>query len=185
MNTSVIATFFDGTTQTFECIEDASRELGMSVNSIKARANKPGSGAKSKIKITFEWADPAVKRSKQAKKSKQKGNAYELEIIHKLRSIGFEGCVSSRSQNKMADANKIDIVDMENKLPVNIQAKYTQNMPNYFDIRDACNDKEKPFCVCWKKAGKNGEQARGQVAVIPIDFFYELLRTYKRVYISN
>lgn len=27
-----------------------------------------------------------------------------------------------------------------------------------------------------EKAGKNGESARGQVAVIPIEYFYELLR---------
>lgn len=73
MNTSVIATFADGSKQTFETIEDAAEELGMEVNSIKARANKPGSGAKSKIKITFEWADPEVKKSKMAKRSKQKG----------------------------------------------------------------------------------------------------------------
>lgn len=176
MNTSVTAKFRDGTTQTFNTIEEASEELNMEINSIKSRANKPGSGAKSKDGITFEWADPAVKRSKQAKKSKQKGNAYELEIIHKLREIGYEGCVSSRSQNKMADADKIDVVDMNGELPVNIQAKFTQNMPSYFDIRDACSDKTKPFCICWKKAGKNGESARGQVAIIPISFFYELLR---------
>lgn len=176
MNTSVTAKFRDGTTQTFNTIEEASEELNMEINSIKSRANKPGSGAKSKDGITFEWADPAVKRSKQAKKSKQKGNAYELEIIHKLREIGYEGCVSSRSQNKMADADKIDVVDMNGELPVNIQAKFTQNMPSYFDIRDACSDKTKPFCICWKKAGKNGESARGQVAIVPIDYFYELLR---------
>ena len=175
-NTSVTAKFRDGTTQTFNTIEEASEELNMEINSIKSRANKPGSGAKSKDGITFEWADPAVKRSKQAKKSKQKGNAYELEIIHKLREIGYEGCVSSRSQNKMADADKIDVVDMNGELPVNIQAKFTQNMPSYFDIRDACSDKTKPFCICWKKAGKNGESARGQVAIVPIDYFYELLR---------
>lgn len=124
----------------------------------------------------FEWADTAVRRSKQAKKSKQKGNAYELEIIHKLREIGYTGCVSSRSQNKLADADKIDIIDMNNQLPVNIQAKFTQNLPNYFDIKDACSDKDKPFCICWKKAGKNGESSRGQVAIIPIDYFYELLQ---------
>lgn len=72
-DTSVIATYADGTTKLFNTIEEAASELGMEVNSIKSRANKPGSGAKSKIKITFEWANPAVKRSKQAKKSKQKG----------------------------------------------------------------------------------------------------------------
>lgn len=175
-NTSVTATFKNGEKKTFETIEEASEVTGLEINSIKARANKPGSGAKSKDGITFEWADPAVRRSKQAKKSKQKGSQYELEIIHKLRDVGYEGCVSSRSQNKLADADKIDIVDMNNELPVNIQAKFTQNMPNYFDIRDACSDKSKPFCICWKKAGKNGAPSVGQVAVIPIEYFYELLK---------
>ena len=179
MNTSVTVTRRDGSTETFETIELASEQTGLEINSIKARANKPGSGAKSKDGMTFEWADPAVRRSKTARKSKMKGNNFELEIIHKLRELGYEGCVSSRSQDKRADANKIDVVDMDNILPVNIQAKYTQNMPNYFDIRDACTDKSKPFCMAWKKAGKNGEQSRGTVAVIPINCFYELLKIVK------
>lgn len=176
VNTSVTATYRDGHTETFQTIEEASEKTGLEVNSIKARANKPGSGSKSKDGITFDWADPAVRRSKTAKRSKQKGNGFELEIIHKLRDIGYTGCVSSRSQNKAADANKIDVVDMNNELPVNIQSKYTQNIPNYFDIRDACTDKTKPFCMIWKKAGKDGAQSRGTVAVIPVEYFYELLR---------
>lgn len=176
VNTSVTATYRDGHTETFQTIEEASEKTGLEVNSIKARANKPGSGSKSKDGITFDWADPAVRRSKTAKRSKQKGNGFELEIVHKLRDIGYTGCVSSRSQNKAADANKIDVVDMNNELPVNIQSKYTQNMPNYFDIRDACTDKTKPFCMIWKKAGKDGAQSRGTVAVIPVEYFYELLR---------
>lgn len=174
-NTSVTATFKDGSTQTFETIEEAASITGLEINSIKSRANKPGSGSKSKDGITFIWADPAVRRSKTASKSKRKGNNFELEIVHKLREIGYEGCVSSRSQDKMADANKIDIVDMNGELPVNIQSKYTQNLPNYFDIRDACTDKSKPFCMIWKKAGKDGEDSRGTVAIIPVDYFYQLL----------
>ena len=83
--------------------------------------------------------------------------------------------MSARSVNKIADANKIDIVDTNNELPINLQCKYTQNMPNYFDIKDACDDKTKPFAVIWKKAGKNGEQSRGTVAIIDIDYFYKLL----------
>jgi hypothetical protein len=52
-------------------------------------------------------------------------------------------------------------------------------MPNYFDIRDACSDKEKPFCVIWKKAGKEGFSSRGTVAIIPERFFYQLLKLIK------
>jgi hypothetical protein len=121
------------------------------------------------------WTDTTVRRSKTAAKSKKKGNNFELEIIHKLREIGYTGCMSARSVNKIADANKIDIVDTNNELPINIQCKYTQNMPNYFDIKDACTDKSKPFCVVWKKAGKDGEHSRGTVAVIDIDYFYKLI----------
>ena len=175
-NTSVIATYKDKHTETFQTIEEASEKTGLPINSIKSRANKPGSGAKSKDGITFEWADPSVKRSKQAKKNKTKGNAYELEVVHKLREIGYVDCVSSRSQNKMLDANKVDICDPSGKLPVNIQCKYTQNLPNYFDIRDACSDKDKPFCLAWKKAGKDGENSRGQVVIMPIEYFYDLIR---------
>ena len=60
--------------------------------------------------------------------------------------------MSARSVNKIADANKIDIVDTNNELPINLQAKYTQNMPNYFDLKDACNDKTKPFGVILEKS---------------------------------
>lgn len=175
LNTSVIASFKDGSTKTFKTIEEASEYTKLEVNSIKSRANKPGSGSKSKDGITFTWADDSVRKSKQASRNKKKGNNFELEIVHKLREIGYLGCVSSRSINKIADANKIDIVDTNNELPINLQAKYTQNMPNYFDIKDACTDKTKPFCVIWKKAGKNGEQSRGTVAIVDIDYFYKLL----------
>ena len=175
LNTSVIATFKDGSTKTFDTIEQASEFTNLAVNSIKSRANKPGSGSKSKDGITFVWADVKVRRSKQASRNKTKGNSFELEIVHKLREIGYLGCKSARSVNKIADANKIDIVDTNNELPINLQAKYTQNMPNYFDIKDACDDKTKPFGIIWKKSGKNGEQSRGTVAVIDVDYFYKLL----------
>lgn len=174
-NTSVTVTYKNGTQETFETIQLASEKTGLEINSIKSRANKPGSGAKSKDGMTFIWADPAVRRSKTASKSKKKGNNFELEIVHKLKEIGYDGCVSSRSQNKAADADKIDIVDMNGELPVNIQSKYTQNMPNYFDIRDACSDKSKPFCMIWKKAGKDGSPSRGTVCVMPVEYFYQLI----------
>ena len=176
LNTKVTVTYKSGNKETFETIEIASEVTGLEINSIKSRANKPGSGSKSKDGMTFEWADPAVRRSKQAKKNKTKGNAYELEVIHNLREIGYTECVSSRSQNKMLDANKVDICDPSGKLPVNIQCKYTQNMPNYFDIREACSDKNKPFCLAWKKAGKDGENSKGQVIVLPIEYFYQLIK---------
>jgi Holliday junction resolvase len=76
--------------------------------------------------MTFIWADESVRRSKQAKKNKTKGNGFELEVVHKLREIGYEGCMSSRAVNKIADANKVDISDTNDELPINIQCRYTR-----------------------------------------------------------
>ena len=73
LNTSVIATFKDGTEQIFNTIEEAAENTGLTIASIKSRASKPGSGSKSKDGITFKWADEHTRRSKNAKKSKAKG----------------------------------------------------------------------------------------------------------------
>ena len=72
LNTSVRATFKDGTTKEFSSIEDASQSTGISVAAIKIRCNKPGTGGKDKT--TFEWLDDHTARHYRAKKSKSKGN---------------------------------------------------------------------------------------------------------------
>ena len=177
LNTSCRATFKDGTTQEFNSIEEASEKTGLSIASIKIRCNKPG--ASGKDKTTFEWLDTFTKRHYQAKKSKNKGSAFETEVINHLKEIGYTGCVRAAGESKKADNNKIDIVDTDRKLPVNIQCKNTQNLPNYFTIRDSCGLKDRPFVMCWKKAGKDGEPSPGTVAVIPIDYFYQLISKLK------
>ena len=173
LNTSCRATFKDGTTQEFNSIEEASEKTGLSIASIKIRCNKPG--ASGKDKITFEWLDIFTKRHYQAKKSKNKGSAFETEVINRLKEIGYTGCVRAAGESKKADNNKIDIVDTDRKLPVNIQCKNTQNLPNYFTIRDACSDKSKPFVMAWKKAAEGGSVSPGTVFIIPDTLFYELL----------
>ena len=173
MNTSCKATFKDGTIKEFASIEEASESTGISIASIKIRCNKPGSGGKDKT--LFEWLDPFTKKHYQAKKSKNKGSAFKTEVINHLKAIGYTGCVRAAGESKKADNNKIDIVDTERKLPVNIQCKNTQNLPNYFTIRDACTDKSKPFCLAWKKAAEGGSNSPGTVMIIPIDLFYEFL----------
>lgn len=173
LNTSCRATFKDGTTQEFNSIEEASEKTGLSIASIKIRCNKPG--ASGKDKTTFEWLDTFTKRHYQAKKSKNKGSAFEAEVINHLKEIGYTGCVRAAGESKKADNNKIDIVDTDRKLPVNIQCKNTQNLPNYFTIRDACSDKSKPFVMAWKKAAEGGSVSPGTVFIIPDTLFYELL----------
>ena len=113
------------------------------------------------------------------KNNKRKGNNFELQVIQALKEIGYKGCVSSRSINKLADANKIDIIDTKNELPVNIQTKNTLNTPDFFTIESQCTDKTKPFVIIWKKTGKQGHNSPGTVAIVPIKYFYKLLELCK------
>lgn len=176
MNTACKAIFKNGSIKEYISIEEASKQTGITVASIKIRCNKKGS--KGKDGTQFEWLDEHTKRHYQAKKSKNKGANFETEIVNSLKEIGFTGCVRAAGESKMADNNKIDIIDTEHKLPVNIQAKYTQNLPNYYTIRDACTDRSKPFCLLWKKVAEEGSISKGSVAIIPLDFFYTLLKKY-------
>ena len=71
LDTSVRATFKDGTSKDFTSIEEASIGTGISVAAIKIRCNKPGTGGKDKT--TFEWLNDTTARHYRAKKSKNKG----------------------------------------------------------------------------------------------------------------
>lgn len=177
LDLSVEITFKDGHIETFDSPELAAEATGLSEASIKSRCSREGTGKKDGIYC--RWADEKTRRSKLAKKNKSKGNNWELEIINKLKEIGYGGCVSSRSQSKNIDNAKVDIIDVNNELPVYIQAKYLQNSPNYFTIRDECPLKDKPFVICWKKTGADGSPSPGSIAMVDIDFFYELLKIYK------
>lgn len=172
LNTSCKAIYKDGKEEIFESIEKASESTGLSVASIKIRCNKKGCIGKDKT--AFEWLDEHTKRSYQAKKSKSKGSKLEYDIVNALKAIGFTGCVTSRSESKKIDASKIDIIDLDGKLPVAIQAKHYANTPNYFKIREQCPD-PRPFCVIWKKSAEEGSISPGTVAILPVDYFYELL----------
>jgi len=178
LDTSCRATFKDGKTKDYPSIEEASADTGLSVASIKIRCNKPGCGGKDKT--FFEWLNEHTRRSYQAKKSRTKGASWEREVRDRLIEIGFTGTVTARGESKKVDNNKIDLIDTDGKLPVNIQCKQYANTPSYFTIRDACTDKSKPFIVAWKKSAAGSEASPGSIAMVPIDFFYELLHAYTK-----
>ena len=98
MNTSCKATFKDGRIEEYSSIEEASKKTGITVAAIKIRCNRKGAGGKDKT--TFEWLDEHTKRHYQAKKSKTKGADFEAEVVHKLRDIGYEGCVRAAGENR-------------------------------------------------------------------------------------
>ena len=155
----------------YESIEVASEMTGLSVQTLKIRANK---NSIPKDGIQVEWIDPSTKKSYAAKNSKRKGSKLELDVIHKLNEIGYN-TVSSRSNSKNLDNMKIDVDDLDGRLPVYLQCKATQTTPSYFKIEEECPLKDKPFVVCWKKQDKDGGQSPGTIFLAPIEILYDYL----------
>lgn len=103
----------------YNTIEEAARDLNLTVAAIKIRCNK--SNCRSKIR--FEWIDDYTKRYYRAKKSKNKGSDFEYQIIDRLKSIGYKNVCRSAGESRNLDASKVDIADPSNELEVAIQAK--------------------------------------------------------------
>ena len=64
------------------------------------------------------------------RKSRQKGHAFELRIVHELREMGFDA-VSSRSESKNLDDKGVDIVDNS---PFYFQCKAVERLNGYHEI---------------------------------------------------
>lgn len=161
--------------ETYIDLEQASLATGLSESAIKIRCNKSRQGsANKKDKIHCRWINDTTFRSYQARKSKNKGNEFETEIVNKLKELGYDVCRSA-SESKRLDNNKVDVAG---DCPFAIQAKCTQNLPNYFTIRKECPD-SRPLALLWKKVGEVGSISEGKLAIIPLEYFYELL-SYKK-----
>lgn len=128
-----------------------------------------------KDKIHCKWINDTTFRSYQSKKSRAKGSKFETDIVHKLQELGYDVCRSA-SESKKLDNNKIDIAG---DCMFAIQAKNTQNLPNYFTIRNACTD-PRPLALLWKKVGEENSISDGTLAIIPVEYFYELLNFYRQ-----
>lgn len=129
--------------------------------------------------------EKAKAKRRKSSYSKSKGNAYEVQIAKELAYCGYPNVVTSRSESKNMDDKKVDLIDKDGRLPINIQLKKTQNIPSYFRIAEECPLKDKPFCIIWNaqklKEGQVNISSVGEIALIPKQFFYELLKAYTEV----
>ena len=129
-------------------------------------------------KKTKEQSDKSKKRSPSY--SKTKGNRYEQKIAKELREIGFKGVVTARSESKSKDDDKIDLIDKDGLLPVEIQLKATQSIPSYFKIRSESSVDNKKFAIIWAKQEKKETNicTVGECVIIDKELFYELIKPY-------
>ncbi len=125
--------------------------------------------------------EKAKKNRRSGKYSRTKGNNYEVKIAHELADCGYPNVVTSRSESKRVDNSKVDLIDLDGKLPIDIQIKCTSNTPSFFKIRNAY-PRVKPFAIFWNsqvvKEGQVNMNSQGELVMIDKDFFYELLKCY-------
>ena len=86
------------------------------------------------------------KKVSLGKRNRQRGNEYERRIAKELNDLGFN-VVTSRSESKRADDNKVDLIDLSNKLPVQLQLKRVTSTPQYFKIREESTVPNKNFAL--------------------------------------
>ena len=121
-----------------------------------------------------------AKKKRTGAYNRNRGHSYETKIARELRELGFQGVVTSRSESKRMDDNKVDLIDTENKLPVFIQLKKTIQTPSYFQIRSESTVEAEKFCIIWAKqeAKEKNICTVGEVAILDKQLFYKLLKTY-------
>lgn len=166
----------------------------LTVNAIKIRANNYAKLDKviPKDNILCEWLNDKTVRHFRAKSSKRRGSNWEYKIRDRLKDIGFIHVVTSRGESKHKDNDNIDLIDLDNKLPVNIQAKSYKSAPDYNLIRQGCSDIDKPFIVAWQnsnvddwfEARRNSDDIpiEKELFMVPAKFFYKLLEAYSKYY---
>lgn len=175
MNTAVEITFKNGDKKIFNSLEEAAINSGLSESAIKIRCNKSRQGSyNKKDKINCKWVDDHTFRHYQAKKSRNKGNQFESEIVEKLKSIGYSDVCRAAGESRSLDSNKIDIYG---STECAFQAKHTQTLPNYYKIRESCTD-ERPLVILWKKSAEENSISKGKLAIVDWDFFFTLLENY-------
>ena len=108
-------------------------------------------------------------------------NAYERQIVKELKDLtGGENITTSRASSKQLDDMKIDINDEDGVLPCYIQTKKTQTTPSVKKINEEVGKIDKPLAIIWniqeKKDGNVNITSCGEYAIIPKEFFYNLLK---------
>ena len=119
---------------------------------------------------------------KIGKQNKQRGNNFERKIAKDLRDLGFTQVVTSRSESKSTDDNKVDIIDKSKQLPfdMQIQTKKTSSTPSYFGIREQSTVDNESFVIIWSKTERKGEKMMtiGDCVMMDLKMFYKLIKPY-------
>lgn len=127
-----------------------------------------------------EIETPKKKRTRSKSYSRTKGHNYEQKIVRELKELGFKNVVTSRSESKAMDDNKVDIIDKDDLLPCKLQLKSTQSIPSYFKIRSESTVNPEEFVIIWSKQEKREVNivSVGEAVIMDKNLFYKLIKPY-------
>ena len=123
-------------------------------------------------------------RKRSGAYNRSRGQRAEQKVVNELKALGFTGVVTSRSESKTTDDNKVDIIDKNNQLPfgINIQVKHQKPYPQYFKIREQYTVPNDTFVILWDKQEPREKNiiTVGRCAIMDIDLFYKLIEPYAK-----
>lgn len=124
------------------------------------------------------------------KRNRNAGHSFELEMADALRKAGFPNVVTSRSENRSRDAQKIDLVNKDEakngRLPYNVQCKNSVGKLSYQKLLSELPKNEGIINVLLHKQTEKATTrfiTRDKFAILYLNDFFkmvELLDKYKK-----
>ena len=111
-------------------------------------------------------------RKRSGAYNRSRGQRAEQKVVNELKALGFTGVVTSRSESKATDDNKVDIIDKNNQIPY----------PQYLKIREQSTVPNNTFVILWDKQEPREKNiiTVGRCAIMDIDLFYKLIEPYAK-----
>lgn len=117
------------------------------------------------------------------KRNKQAGNAHEVQVVKKLKEVGYKHVATSRACNKIRDGEKVDVCNTDEskygRLPFNFQCKTLSKPAPYGKILDEMPEGDEINVLIHKQTKKDKAgrfQHRGTYAIMAVDDFYDIIK---------
>jgi hypothetical protein len=123
------------------------------------------------------------------KRNKNAGHSWEREIVNDLKEMGYPHVVTTRSESRGRDAQKIDVMNKDEgengRLPYNIQAKSLSKTAPYPKLLAELPIVKNVINVIFHKQTKANDSGRfmtqGKFAILSLTDFYQMIKDRLRL----
>lgn len=122
------------------------------------------------------------------KRNRTAGHSWERDVANTLRKIGFTHAVTSRSESRSRDDQKVDIINKDEatngRLPYNIQAKCVKGHLKYAALLSELPKTPNVTNVVFHKQTTKSENGRfmetGKFVILNMDDFLEMMKKVRK-----